>query len=233
MFGCTKPEQTVAVPEVIEEPVASETEPEPVVEEPEVVETPEIIEELKEEESAEEYDYSAEHIMDLVEDTAFYAPSFKEEQIAAIVIGINLDHISEEDMTKLSEKYGSLEDLNQSYLDGLDYMNNLSGNYYDMIGNKNYSQELVDIYREEEIDFDHMVICKDYKDMADYAENAYYRKLRGFSFNDDYDGAFIELDKQSSEEKALYDLTYYVGGLASLGIQNPYSNVLEISSPTK
>ncbi len=227
VFGCTKSEQTVEVPEVMEEPAVSEPAPEPVVEEPEVVETPEIVEE-PEEEPVVEYDYSAQHIMELVEDTYFYAPSFNKDQIAAIVIGINLDHISEEDMQTLIDTYGhSLEEFNQLYLEGLDYMRDFNVNYISMLRNEKYSQEMLDTYREEEIDFDHMVICKDYKDRAIYAENSYYKWTRGFEYNDDYDDAFIELDKQSSEEKGLFDLTYYVtGGFNSIGISNPYTNVL-------
>ncbi|MBR6384229.1 MAG: hypothetical protein IKS56_09650 [Lachnospiraceae bacterium] len=229
VFSCTKPEQTVEIPKVIEESVVSEPAPEPVVEESEVVETPEIIEELKEEESAEEYDYSAEHIMNLVEDTAFYAPSFKEEQVAAIVIGINLDHISEEDMTKLSEKYGSLEDLNQSYLDGLYYMNNLAANYREMQFGRKYSEELCDVYEDEKIDFKHMVISEDYKDIAQISENSYYIYLRPFQVTDaDYE-KMDNLEKNCAEEKAFTDLMNADGLIDNYGIVNPYTNVLELN----
>lgn len=229
VFGCTKPEQTVEIPKVIEESVVSEPAPEPVVEESEVVETPEIIEELKEEEPAEEYDYSAEHIMNLVEDTAFYAPSFKEEQIAAIVIGINLDHISDEDMTKLSEKYGSLEDLNQSYLDGLDYMNRLVCNYSAMQYGEKHSEELCGVYEDEKIDFKHMVISDDYNDIAQISENVYYAYLRPYQATDaDYE-KMDNLEKNCAEEKAFTDLMNAGGFLEKYGVVNPYTNVLEIN----
>lgn len=181
----------------------------------------------------EEYDYSAQHIMDLVEDTAFYAPSFKEEQIAAIVIGINLDHISDKDMDLLSEKYGPLEDLSQSYIDGLCYLSSLVGNYSDVMLGKSDNVDLITKYREEKIDFDHMVICKDYKEMAVYAENCYYSYLSSFAFDEDYDNLLISSEKNNSEEKALFDLAFYASGTNDYGIQNPYSNVLEIDSSAK
>ena len=177
----------------------------------------------------EEYDYSAEHIMDLVEDTAFYAPSFKEEQIAAIVIGINLDHISDEDMTKLSEKYGSLEDLNQSYLDGLDYMNRLAGNYSNMLYGEKYSEELRDIYKDEKIDFKHMVISEDYKDIAQISENSYYTFFRTGQLTDSDVEKMNNLEKNCSEEKAFDDLLYTCGILDEHEINNPYTNVLGLN----
>lgn len=229
VIGCTKLEQTVEVPEVIEEPAVSEPAPEPVVEEPEVVETPEIVEEPEEEEPVVEYDYSAQHIMELVEDTYFYAPSFNKDQIAAIVIGINLDHISEEDMAKLSEKYGSLEDLNQSYLDGLEYMNNLAANYREMQFGRKYSEELCDVYEDEKIDFKHMVISDDYKDIAQISENSYYVYLRPFQVTDAEYDKMDNLEKNCAEEKGFTDLMNANWQIDNYGIVNPYTNVLELN----
>ena len=229
VFGCTKSEQTVEVPEVIEEPVVSEPAPEPVVEEPEVVETPEIVEEPEEEEPVVEYDYSAQHIMELVEDTYFYAPSFNKDQIAAIVIGINLDHISEEDMAKLSETYGySTEEFSKSYVDGLYYMNNLASNYSNMLYGEKYSEELRDIYKDEKIDFKHMVISEDYKDIAQISENSYYTFFRTGQLTDSDVEKMNNLEKNCSEEKAFDDLLYTCGILDEHEIHNPYTNVLEL-----
>lgn len=175
-------------------------------------------------------DYSAQHIMDLIEDTAFYAPSFKEQQIAAIVIGINLDHISNEDMDILSEKYGqSLEDFSKSYVDGLYYMNDLAANYREMQFGRKYNEELCDIYEDEKIDFKHMVISEEYMDIAQISENSYYVYLRPFQITDtDYE-KMDNLEKKCSEEKAFTDLMNANWQLDNYGIVNPYTNVLELN----
>lgn len=99
-----------------QEPVSTEAEAEVNSEEESEVVSEDISEEVSEEvseEAEEAVDYSAEAVMALVDDLIAKYPNENPECIKSVVIGANIDYITEDDLNTILTAYGyTLEDLN-------------------------------------------------------------------------------------------------------------------------
>lgn len=103
-----------------QEPVSTEAESEVNSEEASDVVSEDISEEVSEEvseeaseEAEEAVDYSAEAVMALVDDLIAKYPNENPEYIKSVVIGANIDYITEDDLNTILTAYGyTLEDLN-------------------------------------------------------------------------------------------------------------------------
>lgn len=99
-----------------QEPVSTEAESEVNSEEASDVVSEDISEEVSEEvseEAEEAVDYSAEAVMALVDDLIAKYPNENPECIKSVVIGANIDYITEDDLNTILTAYGyTLEDLN-------------------------------------------------------------------------------------------------------------------------
>ncbi len=89
-------------------------------------------ENVSEESSEEVADYSAESVMTKIDELVANCPYDDPEQIKAAVIGVNLEYISEEDLTTLMDTYGytleELKDLFDAYMEQylLEYRANIA-----------------------------------------------------------------------------------------------------------
>lgn len=117
------------------EQIATEEESQVVTEESEVV-SEEISEESSEEVSEVAVDYSAESVMAKIDEIITTCPYDDPEQIKATVIGVNLEYISDEDLTILMDTYGytleELKDLFDAYME--QYLNHMWLTYCYNIG---------------------------------------------------------------------------------------------------
>lgn len=234
-FGCSKPEQTVEVPEVIEEPVVLEPAPEPVVEEPEEVETP--ISETVENVEEAKYDYTAEGITNLYIDIFNNNGYFERDEAWALVIAANMDNIAEEDFNKLLEEHDfSVESLGESYYNCMDKLNSIKVNkrHSASYGGDLYygiDENLLKLYDNESIKLDNLFIDEEYNQYCMEIMEKNYYNLEYVSPQGEL-GSHLDnalTDNKNSSDVSLLNLDLVAFGTDSLSeeIINPYNLILE------
>lgn len=118
LTGCTNSAENVE--DTGSEQIVTEEESQVVTEESEVA-SEEISEESSEEVAEVTVDYSAESVMAKIDEIITACPYDDSEQIKAAVIGVNLEYISDEDLTTLMDTYGytleELKDLFDAYME--------------------------------------------------------------------------------------------------------------------
>ncbi len=118
LTGCTNSAENVE--DTGSEQIVTEEESQVVTEESEVA-SEEISEESSEEVAEVTVDYSAESVMAKIDEIIAACPYDDPEQIKAAVIGVNLEYISDEDLTTLMDTYGytlvELKDLFDAYME--------------------------------------------------------------------------------------------------------------------
>ena len=217
--GCNKEDP------VVEEPVV-----ESVVEEPaeavETVETEEVVEEPAEEVGKTVVEYTAEDVEKHIEEIA---PSFgflTKDQLDALVIAVNLDHISEEELEAImAENNYTVESLNESYINSLKYYNMLyvnMQNYTHGVGQ--YDESLADLY--DEIDFSTLNMSEEYAELYEDLEHNYCEVFKsGFEFNYPEE----QLNYSTSEEKVIFDIMWIMDTEEidyDSELKNPYLDLL-------
>lgn len=177
----------------------------------EIIETSEPVEEVSEVVEVEDNKYSAEAITKIGDELSAEWPHFSRDQIDAIIIAINLDHISDEDLNTLLNDNGyTLESLNKSYIDGLIYLATLYGNNSAYVNGETYDQQLYELHFNEKKDFARMLLNDEYKVAYEECSNNYYDSKEGVNFNElskyiDFEN--VTPEDYNSEIKVLYDLT--------------------------
>ncbi len=215
LAGCTNNAENAT--DTGSEQIGTEVESQVITEESEV-ESEEISEEVSEEVSEEAVaDYSAEAIMAKIDEIIVACPYDDPEQIKAAVIGVNLEYISDEDLTTLMDTYGytleELKDLFDDYMEQYLHHMWLTNRYHIGAGEiidtmdlekdlLKYRANIADMYigqEEAKITVDYIVtaLCEnDVDKMAPYVMPDEYPNTEECPYN-------YQSDELTSNEKAI------------------------------